>query len=815
MTNNESKTYQITIDPTPRSSKPPKDDSTIGKISNSLKTVTGVTIKQFATYVSSPYGYTWTSIFSGTINNENWKEQSVFALDFDKGLLTVDQVFERLALLGIYPQVWYSTFSDSPALPKFRVVLFLDQPVINLDQRKYITLGLLSLFPEADQQCKNAARFFFGGKQSYIKSEEPIILEKLVDALGPILITGDGGRTRKINPALFRGSRDIEETGKKWAFLYNNNTSSQIKPKPTSIEGGKLEIIDWDIAIQNVRILKEFVEGRWLFHNELFGLATNLIYINGGTKLMKKIMEKYNEKGITQYTPNNFNILTYLKITQYPPKPVHEFSPCPEDKDIYDIISATKDIRGKIEQTEPINRMELSEAEVILRNSFEEIIQNGEIGKIYLMCLPTAIGKTESILSLSNTTIAAPTNLLKNEIGSRMNVEFTATPNQVIFDNQSLNRKLIYYYSIGLPKKATAVVYDVINPKNSNLYSSEDILKAEKYLSDLKSSLNSSSTILTTHSRAIHTQFKNDTLIFDEDPLKYIIDIKQIYISDLNKMNVQSYNIFGSELDSVINYLTIAPPIVFNSTPTFSIDLDNLIDQVSNLNLESNIFEFFSSSYFVKDNYNKDIINYVIKRELPKDKKIIIMSATLPIYIYEQLYGDRLEIIDIRDVKQKGKVIQYTKRSCSRQGLKRYGNQIIETVGNKPVITFKTYSDKFQNPTKGIHFGNCSGYDTLKGQDIAVVGTPHKNNIEYTLTAKVIGIDFKTTDTTISYQKIEYNGFRFMFKCYDNEQLREIQLGLIESDLIQAIGRARTLRTDANVQVYSNYPLRISDEFIF
>jgi hypothetical protein len=54
-----------------------------------------------------------------------------------------------------------------------------------------------------------------------------------------------------------------------------------------------------------------------------------------------------------------------------------------------------------------------------------------------------------------------------------------------------------------------------------------------------------------------------------------------------------------------------------------------------------------------------------------------------------------------------------------------------------------------------------------------------------------------------------------MFNCYDNLELREIQLGLIESDLIQAIGRARTLRTDATVEVYSNFPLRISDKFIW
>jgi hypothetical protein len=60
----------------------------------------------------------------------------------------------------------------------------------------------------------------------------------------------------------------------------------------------------------------------------------------------------------------------------------------------------------------------------------------------------------------------------------------------------------------------------------------------------------------------------------------------------------------------------------------------------------------------------------------------------------------------------------------------------------------------------------------------------------------------------------EYNGFVFRFNQFDHAGLRKIQLSLIESDLIQAVGRARTFRTESRVEVYSNFPLRISDSFI-
>jgi len=67
----------------------------------------------------------------------------------------------------------------------------------------------------------------------------------------------------------------------------------------------------------------------------------------------------------------------------------------------------------------------------------------------------------------------------------------------------------------------------------------------------------------------------------------------------------------------------------------------------------------------------------------------------------------------------------------------------------------------------------------------------------------------------MGFREIEHNDFKFTFNCYYHPELREIQLGLIESDLIQAVGRARTLRTDATFELYSNYPIRIAHRFIW
>jgi hypothetical protein len=60
---------------------------------------------------------------------------------------------------------------------------------------------------------------------------------------------------------------------------------------------------------------------------------------------------------------------------------------------------------------------------------------------------------------------------------------------------------------------------------------------------------------------------------------------------------------------------------------------------------------------------------------------------------------------------------------------------------------------------------------------------------------------------------IDYNSFRFLFSTYENETLRKIQLGIIEAELVQAVGRARVLRTNAEVLVFSNLPLLETTSF--
>lgn len=822
--------YWITLDERRVASKP--NEQFNATITRNLTKRRLLTIAEFAKLITQPFGYTWSAgRFDGKRSNSTWLDQQVFALDFDKGTITVEKVITDISQFGFKPQLWYSTFSDSPELRKFRVVFFLDSEIKDINLHKMIYESLMSMFPDADKSCKDASRYFYGGKDFEIVHNEPINTSLFLDALSIQLTTSDSGKFRKLplSSEYYTNRTSVQ----KRTFYYSNNTKVQFETDlpptqpPTSVTGGNPVVIDIEKARKKIRILDEFINGTWLHHPQLFGLATNLLKIRGGYQLMKNTMEKNNQAGKTKYNTNNFNILPYVKKVNYSIQPIYKFSPYLEDTDIFDVISTTRDIRGQVEY-EPFQRISLNQAEEMLAESFQKVIRDGEKGKIYLFKMPTALGKTEAFIG-TKATIAMPTNALKNEIANRISnknddgmiqMRFITTPDPVKFESEEINTKISNYYSAGLPDKSMQVIHHISKYAKTEYYSQQDTLLARNYLDQSTKSLQSSDTILTTHKRALFTEFSNNTLIFDEDPLPSLLEIKQLKISDLFILN-QAVN--DLDICNLIDYLKRSVPHKIEQTPLLDINLTQLIDKVSKIESPSNIFEFFDSSFFMRDGASDedknpqklDIIHYIKRKELPKDKVVIIMSATIPIPIYKILFGERVVVYNIKDVQQQGKVIQYTQKSCSRMGLKRYGKQISEEVGDQPVITFKSMAGIFKKPVAGIWFGNCSGYDNLKGMDIAVVGTPHRNPLEYLLLAKALHIDLKTSDTSMSYKKIEYNGFKFMMNCYDNERLRAIQLSLIESDLVQAVGRARTLRTDATVKVYSNFPLRMSDNFIF
>ena len=225
--------------------------------------------------------------------------------------------------------------------------------------------------------------------------------------------------------------------------------------------------------------------------------------------------------------------------------------------------------------------------------------------------------------------------------------------------------------------------------------------------------------------------------------------------------------------------------------------------------LTTTVLDFLSANSFTKD------VNGLIKflknnvSLLPSNKKIIILSATANETLYKQLFGERLHFVDIGLVEQLGEIEQITNYSFSRYSLENNTERLplAQTIaGNSPVVTYKDFKSAFPNAV--AHFGGLTGLDQFGGQDLVVVGTPHMNPDVYLLYGSVLGYKMSNPEyTKIEYREVEYHGCRFMFNTYQNKELQEIQLSLIESELIQAVGRARTIRNNCKVTVLSNFPV--------
>lgn len=760
------------------------------------------TIEDFSKLILKPEAHSWCGgTFSGLISDNNWIESSIIGMDFDKGEITLEEVYSKFKEFNIIPNLYYDTFSSSGNLHKFRVVLFFDTPINCIKIYKKIMSTLEKLF-YTDPNCKNPSRIFYGGTNVHITNKIPLSLEYFIQFIDINTIARDNNNTRRITDTSSIDAnfcKPLYSNNKNVHFLASNN-----KLNCTSIAGEK--VINWNKACEKIKILNDFNSGKWLYHQELLGLATNLMYVRGGLKKMKSIMNKFNKSGETEYSKNNFAILPYVKLKKYNPIPVHRFSFHQEDQEIHDIITEVLNIRGRIEVLKPVKNISLKDAEDKMISKFNEVISSEETGKTYIFSLPTAIGKTRLLENVEKCIIALPTNHLKNEIKERMKVSYTYSPDSIEFRDNFLTKKIEYFYQIGLPKKSMKTIRNVAEGKYPS--NKEDVQLAIDYCSQLDLCDNPDISVLSTHKRIINSDcLLHKTVIFDEDPLNTLVEIKVTSIKD-----IAGVQYFYTPLKSVADHLSDIKEGIYE-TPSFNIDQDDLFKFIDDKKiLETNVFDFLNSKFFIK---HEDSIHYIMKKELPENTKNIILSATIPIEFYKKLYPNiEFESIDIRNVEQVGKVVQYTGRSCSRSGLERYGETVSKEVGEQTVITFQKLKGLFKNATPNIHFGNCSGYDFLSGKDVTVVGTPHRNNIEYFLLAKLMGVEFDYFNSPFRYQKIEYNGFKFMFNTFDNEELRNIQIPLIESDLIQAVGRARTLRNDCTAQVYSALPLSIADEFI-
>lgn len=819
----------------------PKDN--VSSLDAGITTEKVVTIKELSTLVTQPYAYIWTPhFFEGKRRKETWQSQSVFYLDFDNKnkVVSLQDILNQLSLMSIRPNIIYNTLSDTPQLRKYRVVIFIDSVIRCSETALWIQSNLVKMFPDSDPSCSTIERMVYPGFSVIHLDQIENSTIDIMNIINSFLVSTDThGRTRKMKAIDYT----VDDNGNdQYKIIFDKSLV-----KDFNIEAPKIiDDFNWKLAFKDIKILNDFNNGIRLPHLTIFGIATNLYYIKGGMKYMKEKMIEVNNNPnrlsidgfpADKYVSNQFAILSQMRSNKYMPSNL-KFSPYIEDQEYKsNLLDAVKFKRGRIDILKDIEKITLSQAERKLAREFKRVYKDiytkspisyeGDIftddtspnfeKKIFLFKVATGLGKTKILENIENTLISFPTNYLKKQVSDRMSITHSVTPDYPKFSIDEINESISNYHGSGLYELSSAIVESIsignIVKISNKTYTptKDDVDIAREFREENLLCRTVTHTVLTTHTRAIFDRsFKHDTIIFDECPLHEIITIGNCSLDFSILDGTEWKGVFEDFYRNTVGYNYI------QDNKTFVINNFSGLAEFCAVNKRSDIIKLLKSKVVFKDKMVPGI-QFATQKPLP-NKNIIIMSATAPEAIYRKMFGNSLEIIEIDNIEKVGSVKQYTTKSWSRSSFNNSSlsskKELYDLIGDRKVITFKGIKKFFKNASI-MHYGACSGSDELKGLDIAVVGTDNKPTYFYFFYAYLLGIKLNTNDNLLSSQIIEWNDFRFRIMTFDNPELRDIQLSIIESETIQGVGRGRTLRENCETLLFSSLPLKISDKFIF
>ncbi len=790
---------KILLDNQQYTSKPSAD---IAKINNRITNCPiHKNIKYIAEHVGN-HGHTWCpAIFNGKRNKNNFKEIQLIALDFDGGISfkQVHQISETYMIPILFA---YETFSSIDK-NKFRIVFQLEKPIIDMLTFDIIIDILMTIFKGCDTSCKDVSRIFFGGKNLfYFNDKQPCIHIKTLIMNFHKYLKDKYGSTHykayirkfasKYNLAL--NKKNIFQLGKSSPDVYydiNTNGEKLRNHKPYRSD-------TLDRLKEKCQLFCDFTDdSEWLYYNQLFGLALNLIHVEKGSKLFLDTIDKSQ---YDTYKKDWKFYLRYFKDSKYLPMNCNSFCPYADTCHHGSNMLCTAKIKRK--EIIRVSKKEYASVDDVysdLKHNFENAVLADD-KNIHVIKAQTAIGKTHMYIDyLKNTSaptvIALPTNILKNEVYLKCiesGIDARKTPSiEEIKDEipEDIYNKIQHMYSTGQHKHIHKFIVNTLK--------TQDIPALKGFMNDKKALKDFSGHVITTHNRVLYadkTWLSRYQIIFDEDILKTIINNQEIVsISDIEELFEKN---LPKEVKDKLND-------IIEKSENNKFFILNKIKLKHNISAEFDLSALMKAKKFYSDGEN------VMFYKTPKLKKhkYIVLSATANQFIYEKYFGiDRVHFYTCRQAEYTGRLYQYHNHSYSRNYISKNTEtyaDIQKITDDIPTITFKKFSNDCE-----IHFGNSEGCNCMQGKNIAVVGTPHMAECVYKLMAYQMNGDISDT---LHYREIEYNGFKFWFHTYGDELLRQIQFWLIESELEQSVGRARLLRNDCTVHLFSDFPLGQSE----
>lgn len=771
--------------------------------------------------------------------SRDFKEERLFALDFDSGI-TYQEIKARIDLYHLPVLFAYKTFSWKPEHEKFRVVMGFSHTVTDLFTAQSIILILMEMFPECDKACKDPARMFYGGKgllylndsdvqfspeqlflsfDAYMRNQygQKHYTEHLKkfyqkygiasDKKGRIPVTASEEK-EGVNVFVIH-SEASHRCFSKNDGTYDENDST---PKRRTV----IKNFNWDALYECCELYRNFMDGtEYYYYPDLFHIALNLCCVDGGRKKFMEILHSPQNQEHDSYSDDSKtdwkNTLNDIIKHEYLPKNcIH----CPYVDNCchsVNMIATADPSSHDVKILEKKAYCSIEEAEESLMQNFKEALSNRD-AKLKFVIAQTGIGKTGAYIDMLKNTddafmIVVPSHDLADEIYRRAvsaGIENIMSAPRLPVLSDEMQNIIDHYYTVGAGELAVQEFrrfLDILDKKSA------DYMAVKYYLDAIDGLLKYKGHIIITHQRFLYLSplskaLESHRIIIDEDILTSVFSVKTVEKSDIKKLLskgfVKSDNYAYNRLKDIYYYNGM---MQFDHGVHLYTERENIADMKD---ISGNVLELLSSREVIAD---KNTVSYLNVKDLPY-QEIIIMSATVNPELYRMMMpGRAIEVYRCKEANYMGKITQYTDNTYSRGNMRR-NTELIEKLKEEcseyDVITFAEFERHFGT---NYHFGGVEGLDHLKGNDLCVIGTPNVNDVVYQLYGMKIGIPDTEFRTDMKKLRIQHNEYDFSLYTYENEIMQAIQIWFIESLLEQAVGRARLLRCDCNVKVYSGFPV--------
>lgn len=649
---------------------------------------------------------------------------------------------------------------------------------------------------------------------------------------------------------------------------------SRIKQENIKLAKEKALKLDRDKLQSRCELYANLAKNEWLYHHELIILCSNLWNMEGfATDLETNLNTNHNYTNIENkkaiYNQARQGALGVMGCSWK--EGCRHYNNC----NSWTILDKYYTRKAKVKVLHETELITLEKGREKLSCAMKKINTLADNTCLMIQAEP-GIGKSYNTIhkvNLDNTILGSPTHRLATQLNADLlsvehnkDMKYIQGLNTDNMDDD-LQETIDQYYSLGMYKD----VFKLLKEEQKELEEAlaEGLIKVlPKYYYDILNyfhateNIKNASKILTTHQRiGLGITNKNiDTIIFDEDPIKALVDFYSIKRNSikLDLLELQSFCRMSiklsydkpnkkaqyhkllkaietfEEIEARFNndYIENKKCIWFNNPfvdvrfPPWFLKALRTYLKVNKKSVNTNLFRLFKAQYIT----TRGNILYTLNHRfdaLQEYNNIVVLSATIDREIHEPLFKKYLphlniEFRSIGSIEHKGNVICYNGLANSRDSLTNQTKKQKQIMLNNlrfnldkvdNVISFKddnVFSAKFFGKNKVAYFGATEGLNAYEGQDLIVIGTPHTNSVYLEALYLLITDKQAIEPNTWEVKKVQKNGFEFSINTYSNPSdafLTRIQLYSLYGEVNQAIGRARTISNDCTVHYFGALPI--------